>query len=172
MRKINAETTPNISQRITCKHIRNRRAFPETRRSFSMKNTKLKPLAIAFFASGVWDSIAGVLFLFVIGTGRPISSPPTHPYYSVFLASFFFCFAYIQFAASRNIQRYSLAIGCLVIGRGMYVIQLYGFMIFADGFPPTFWFTGMVDATFVVMYFVFAYRGGLRIRDLFLPATD
>ena len=137
-----------------------------------MNTAKLKPLAITFVASGVWDSIAGILYLFVIGTGRPINSPPTHPFYSVFLASFFFCFAYIQFTASRNIQRYSFTIGCLVIGRVMYVILLYGFMSFADGFPPTFWFTGIIDATFVLMYLAFAHRGGLRIRGLFLPVTD
>lgn len=134
-----------------------------------MKNARLKPLATVFVASGLWDSIAGVLYLFFIGTGRPIDNPPTHSFYSVFLASFFFCFAYIQFAASRNIRRYCLAVGCLIIGRVMYVIQLYGFMGFADGFPPTFWFTGIIDGTFVVLYIVLAHRGGLRVRDLFLP---
>ncbi|HPQ71947.1 MAG TPA: hypothetical protein PKW95_22680 [bacterium] len=137
-----------------------------------MKNARLKPLAITFFASGVWDTIAGILYLFVIGTGRAISSPPTDPFYSVFLASFFFCFAYIQFAASRNIRRYSFAVGCLVIGRVMYVILLYGFMGFVEDFPATFWFTGIVDATFVLLYLVFASRGGLKMRELFLPATE
>lgn len=52
-----------------------------------MKNNKLIPLAISFVASGLWDSIAGILYLFIISTDRPISSPPTHGFYVVFLTT-------------------------------------------------------------------------------------
>jgi hypothetical protein len=132
----------------------------------------LKPLAVTFAASGIWDTVAGILYLVLIGTGRIIDEPPIHPFYSIFLASFFFCFAYLQFLSSVNIRKYIFNVGCLIIGRIFYVIVLYAHMLFYKGFPPTFWFTGIVDAAFTVLYFVFAFRGGMNIKDLFLPSKD
>ena len=82
-----------------------------------MKANTLKPLAVTFFASGVWDTIAGILYFFIIGTGRKISEPPVDPFYSVFLGSFFICFAYLQFLSAFNIRRYAFNVGCLIIGR-------------------------------------------------------
>ena len=137
-----------------------------------MKNDKLQPLAITLIASGVWDTIAGIMYLFIIGTGRLIDNPHTHTFYSVFLASFFFCFAYLQFMSARNIRRFSFIVGCLVIGRVFYVFQLYGYLIFSDNFPSTFWFTGIIDALFTLLYFVFAYKGDLAIKNLFIPTKD
>ncbi|MFH1194475.1 MAG: hypothetical protein V1720_02105, partial [bacterium] len=85
---------------------------------------------------------------------------------------FFFCFAYLQFMSSINIRRYSLIIGCLIIGRVFYVVQLYSYMIYNEGFPSTFWFTGIVDTTFTILYIVFSFRGGLGVRDLFFPSRE
>jgi lipid-A-disaccharide synthase-like uncharacterized protein len=137
-----------------------------------MHKINLRPLAITFFASGIWDTIAGILYLFVIGTGRLIDNPHTHSFYSVFLASFFFCFAYLQLLSSFNIRRYIFIVGCLIIGRVFYVIQLYVYMLSCKDFPSTFWFTGIVDATFTLLYFIFTLRGGLGIKDLFLPFRE
>lgn len=137
-----------------------------------MKKASLKPLSITFIASGVWDTIAGIMYLLIIGTGRLIDNPHTHTFYSVFLASFFFCFAYLQFMSATNIRRYSFIVGCLVIGRVFYVFQLYGYLIFCESFPLTFWFTGIIDACFTVLYFVFAFRGGLVVKDLFIPSKE
>ncbi len=137
-----------------------------------MKKDKLQPLAITFIASGVWDSIAGIMYLFIIGTGRIIDNPHTHTFYSVFLASFFFCFAYLQFMSATNIRRFSFIVGSLIIGRVFYVFQLYGYLIFCDDFPSTFWFTGIIDSFFTVLYFVFAYRGELTIKNLFIPSSE
>ncbi len=137
-----------------------------------MDNNSLRPLAITFFAGGIWDTIAGVLYLFIIGTGRLIDDPHTHSFYSVFLASFFFCFAYLQFFCSFNIRRYIFVVGCLIIGRAFYVIQLYAYMLFFEDFPSTFWFTGIIDATFILLYFIFTFRGGSGIRDLFFPVRE
>jgi len=134
-----------------------------------MNEKKLKPLAFAFFASGIWDTVAGILYLFVIGTGRLIDKPDTHSFYSVFLASFFFCFAYLQFFSSFNIRRYIFNVGCLIIGRVFYVILLYFYIFFVSDFPFTFWFTGIIDGAFVILYFVLTFRGGLGFKDLFLP---
>jgi lipid-A-disaccharide synthase-like uncharacterized protein len=74
--------------------------------------------------------------------------------------------------SATNIRRYSFIVGCLVIGRIFYVFQLYGYFIFSENFPLTFWFTGIIDALFTVLYFVFAYRGGLAIKKLFIPLID
>ena len=134
-----------------------------------MNKKNLRPLAITFFASGIWDTIAGILYLFVIGTGRLIDKPDTHSFYTVFLASFFFCFAYLQFLSSFNMRRYIFNVGCLIIGRVFYVIQLYYYIFFVSDFPSTFWFTGIIDGAFVILYFIFTFRGGLEIKDLFLP---
>ncbi len=137
-----------------------------------MNKKSLRPLAFTFAAGGIWDTIAGILYLFIIGTGRIIDEPHTHSFYSVFLASFFFCFAYLQFLSAFNIKRYIFNVGCLIIGRVFYVIQLYAYMAFYKDFPSTFWFTGIVDAVFTLLYLVFAFRGGSGIKDLFLPYRE
>lgn len=134
-----------------------------------MEDKLLRPLAVTFFVSGLWDTIAAVLYLFVIGTGRIIDNPPTDPFYSVFLGSFFICFAYMQFLSAFNIKRYIFNVGCLIIGRSFYVIQLFIFIFFVKDFPSTFWFTGIIDSLFTIMYVVFALRGGIRLTELFLP---
>jgi hypothetical protein len=135
-------------------------------------NNSLKPLAITFFISGIWDTVAAILYIFVIGTGRMIDNPPIDPFFAVFLGSFFLCFAYLQFLSAFNIRRYAFNVGCLIFGRAFYVVQLYASMLFVVDFPATFWFTGIIDGLFVVLYFVFAFRGGLRLRDMFLPKID
>lgn len=140
------------------------------RSRFHSNEKCLIPLALAFAAGGVWDLIAGVMYGFFIGTGRAIDSPATDPFYAVFLASFFFCFAYLQLLSALDIRRYAFVIGCLILGRVFYVLQLYGYMLLVTDFPSTFWFTGIVDLGFTVSYFILATRGGLSLRDLFLPS--
>ena len=137
-----------------------------------MKSKSLKPLAITFFLSGIWDTVAGFLYFFVIGSGRTIDNPASDSFYMVFLGSFFICFAYIQFLSSMNIRRYIFNVGGLIIGRTFYVVQLYAYMIFVADFPSTFWFTGIIDGTFTVLYLYFALRAGLKIKDLFLPKME
>lgn len=137
-----------------------------------MKNPSLKPLAITFFASGVWDTIAAIMYLFFIGDGRKIDNPAVHPFYTIFLGSFFLCFAYLQFLSAFNIKRYLFNVGCLVIGRIFYVVQLFYFIGFVEGFPSTFWMTGIVDGTFIILYLAFAAMGGVKISELFLPKTE
>jgi hypothetical protein len=137
-----------------------------------MIKNDLRPLALTFAISGIWDTVAGILYLTAIGTGRSINNPPVHHFYSVFLASFFFCFAFLQFMSAFNIRRYAFNVGCLIFGRLFYIVQLYLYMIFLKGFPSTFWFTGIVDTLFMLFYLVFAFRGGLSLKDLFLPQID
>jgi hypothetical protein len=134
-----------------------------------MKSKSLKPLALTFFASGIWDTIAAILYFFVIGSGRIIDNPTIDPFFAVFLGSFFICFAYLQFLSAFNIKRYAFNVGCLIIGRSFYVIQLYAYMSFVIDFPSTFWFTGIIDGLFTILYVIFALRGGLSMRDIFFP---
>jgi hypothetical protein len=108
----------------------------------SKNNASLKPLAISFALSAVWDTIAGILYIFFIGTGRVIDQPPMDSFFAIFLGSFFLCFAYIQFMSAYNIKRYTFNVGCLILGRAFYVVQLYAFMFFVKDFSSTFWFTG------------------------------
>ena len=134
-----------------------------------MKTKNLKPLSITFFASGIWDTVAAMLYFFVIGNGRIIDIPPIDPFFAVFLGSFFLCFAWLQFLSAFNIRLYAFNVGCLIIGRLFYVLQLYIYMLFVADFPSTFWFTGIIDGMFTILYLVFAFRGGLGMRELFLP---
>ena len=131
-----------------------------------MESKNLRPLALTFFISGVWDTIAATLYFFVIGTGRTIDAPSIHPFFSIFLGSFFLCFAFLQYLSAFNIERYSIIVGCLIFGRAFYVIQLYSFMIFSPDFPATFWFTGIIDGLFTILYIVFSIRGGFRVREI------
>lgn len=135
-----------------------------------MQIKNLKPLALTFIASGIWDTIAGFIYMFGIGHGREINNPDTHPFYAVFLGSFFFCFAWIQFLSSTNIKRYAFVVGCLIFGRVFYIVQLYLFMLFYPGFPTTFAFSGIVDSLFVVSYLIFCKYEGMSFKDLFIPA--
>ncbi|MHC1702874.1 MAG: hypothetical protein AB9846_03095 [Tenuifilaceae bacterium] len=137
-----------------------------------MKPASLKPLTITFAIGGIWDTIAGILYIFVIGTGRAIDNPQIDPFYAIFLGSFFLCFAYLQILSSFNIRRYAFIVGCLIFGRLFYLIVLYCFLLFVKDFPTTFWFTGVIDGVLTILYVVFALRGGLGVRDLFLPQTQ
>lgn len=134
-----------------------------------MNTDKLKPLSAVFALGGVWDTIAGILYIFAIGSGRNIDNPPMDPFYAIFLGSFFLCFAYLQFMSALNIRRYALNVGCLIIGRVFYIVLLYSHMVFVPGFPDTFWFTGIIDGLLTISYIIFALRGGLGVRNLFLP---
>lgn len=135
----------------------------------TMNTKSLKPLAFTFAFGGIWDAVAGLLYIFVIGTGRLINNPPMDPFYAIFLGSFFLCFAYLQILSSFNIRRYAFNVGCLIFGRLFYVVVLYYFMIFVKDFPKTFWFTGMIDGVLTILYLVLALKGGLKLKALFLP---
>ena len=59
-----------------------------------MKTKSLKPLAITFALGGIWDTVAGFLYIFVIGNERAIDNPQIDPFYAIFLGQFFLSFAY------------------------------------------------------------------------------
>jgi hypothetical protein len=125
----------------------------------------LRALAVIFFLSGIWDTVGGLVYAFMIGT-----EPPVHRFYAIFLASFFFCFAYLQILSAFNMRRYLFVIGCVFIGRIFYVILLYAYIFGVSGFPCTFWWTGVVDLSWSILYIVITLISDeIRLRDLFLP---
>jgi hypothetical protein len=125
----------------------------------------LRALAVVFFLSGIWDTIGGLMYAFMIGT-----EPPVHRFYAIFLASFFFCFAYLQILSAFNIRRYLFVIGCVFIGRVFYVVLLYAYIFGVSGFPCTFWWTGLVDLSWSILYIgITLISDEIRLKDLFLP---
>ncbi|MHB8053005.1 MAG: hypothetical protein ACYDEZ_06940 [Methanoregula sp.] len=130
----------------------------------------LKPLAATFFVSGIWDLFATFVYAFLIGT--VYTQPPVDRFYALFIASFLLCFAYLQVLAAFNIGRYLLVIGGVIIGRVIYVVLLFAYILGVHGFPATFWWTGVVDLLWSVLYIVLAVKCGIRIRDLFLPCRE
>ena len=134
-----------------------------------MVNSKsLKVLAAIVFLSGIWDTIAGVIYASMIGT--VFTEPQIHHFYAIFLASFLFCFAYLQILSAFNLRRYLFVVGCVLIGRIFYVVLLYAYIFGFAGFPATFWWTGLVDLAWSILYFVISLvSDDIRLRDLFLP---
>jgi hypothetical protein len=133
------------------------------------KSKSLKVLAVVFFVSGIWDLIGGINYAFMVGT--VYTEPPVHRFYAIFLATFFICFAYLQCLSAFNIKRYLFIVGSVLIGRILYVILLYAYILGEPGFPKTFWWTGVVDFTWSVLYIIIAQISDeIRIRDLFVPA--
>jgi hypothetical protein len=135
-----------------------------------MSEKSLKALAIVLFASGLWDTFGGIIYAFMVGTGRSIDNPPVHPFYAIFTASFFFSFAYLELLAAFNVRRYLLIIGGVIIGRVFYVVLLYYYIYFVADFPRTFWFTGIIDSFWTICYIVLTLVSSeIRLKDLFIP---
>jgi hypothetical protein len=131
----------------------------------------LKVLAIIFFLSGIWDIIGGINYAFMIGT--VYTDPPIHRFYAIFIASFFLCFAYLQILSSFNMRRYLFIIGAVTIGRIFYVVLLYTYIWGVAGFPSTFWWTGVVDLTWSILYIVITLiSDDIHLKDLFLPKWE
>jgi hypothetical protein len=130
----------------------------------------LKALAVVFFVSGLYDAFGGFYYSFLVGMDKSISNPPTHQFYALFIASFLFCFAYLQFMSAFNIRRYLFNIGVVIIGRVFYVILLFAYILLIDDFPKTFLPTAIVDSLWTVLYIALTLLSeDLRFRNLFLP---
>ena len=136
----------------------------------TIRSKSLKALAIVFFVSGIWDTVGGFYYSFLVGMGRSINNPPTHPFYAIFIASFLFCFAYLQFISAFNIRRYLFNVGVVIIGRVFYVVLLFAYILFVADFPTTFLPTGIVDSLWTILYIVLTLLSDeVRLKDLFIP---
>jgi hypothetical protein len=135
------------------------------------QSKSLKALAITFFISGIWDTFAALVYSFMIGTGGSFDNPPVHRFYALFIASFLYCFAYLQFLSALNIRRYLFNVGCVTIGRIFYVVLLYSYIFGVTGFPRDFWWTGIGDLFWTICYIVLTLKSTeIGLKDLFIPA--
>jgi hypothetical protein len=142
--------------------------YPEGKEVHMFKSKSLRALSITFFLSGIWDLVAALIYSFLGGT--VFIEPSVHRFYALFIASFLFCLAYLQILSSLNIRRYLLMIGGVTIGRIFYVVLLFAYILGIPGFPSTFWWTGVVDLLWSVLYLILTMRSDeIRVRDLFLP---
>jgi hypothetical protein len=141
------------------------------RKEVSMTWSKsLKALAIVFFVSGLYDAFGGFYYSFLVGMDKSINNPPTHQFYALFIASFLFCFAYLQFMSALNIRRYLFNVGAVIIGRFFYVVLLLAYILLVDDFPKTFLPTAIFDSLWTILYLVLTLLSDeVRIKDLFLP---
>ena len=129
----------------------------------------LRALAVVFFVSGLYDAFGGFYFALTVGTGRSVDSPPTHPFYAVFIASFLFSFAYLQLFSALNIRRYLFNVGVVIFGRLFYVVLSFAHILLVPGFPRTFLPTGIVDLCWSAVYIVLALMSSeVRLKDLFV----
>jgi hypothetical protein len=132
------------------------------------ESKSFRALTTVFFLSGLWDIIAGFFYAFMIGT--IFTDPPIHRFYAIFLSTFFFCFAYLQILSSFNMRRYLFIIGAVTIGRVLYFALLFAYILGNAGFPSTFWWTGVVDLCWSILYISLTIKSGdIKLRELFLP---
>ncbi len=141
------------------------------RKEIIMQKLKsLKALAIVFFASGMFDLGGFFYYAFLVGIGRSIESPPTHPFYAILIGSFLFCLAYLQLLSAFNIRRYLFIIGAVIISRIFYAVLLFAYLLFVPDFPTTFLPTAILDLAWTISYIVLTLISDqVRFRDVFLP---
>jgi hypothetical protein len=128
-----------------------------------------KPLAGAFFLSGIWNLAAASAYVFLMGATAP---QPVDRFNTLFIAVLLFSFAWIEIVCSFSIRQYLPVVGAVTAGRVLYVILLAYYLRYVPGFPADFWWTGAVDFSWAVLYIVLAVLCGIRVRDLFLPRQD
>lgn len=135
-----------------------------------MRSQALRILAVVLFISGLYDVFAGGYYSFLVGADLSVSDPPTHRFYALFIASFLFCFAYLQIASAFNVRRYLLNVGVIVVGRTFYAVLLLGYVFGPDTFPTTFLPTAFIDIAWSVLYIALAaISDEVRVGDLFIP---
>ncbi len=133
-----------------------------------LKGTKV--LATVLYISGTFDIFGGIYFSSLVGTGRSITNPPTHPFYAVLIASFLFCFGILQYMTAINVRRYLLNIGIVTLSRLFYAILFFSYFLFAEDFPSTFLPTAIADVIWVIFYIVIiSMSKELHFKELFLP---
>jgi hypothetical protein len=70
-------------------------------------------------------------------------------------------------------RQYLFIVGSVIIGRIFYIILLYAYIWGVPGFPNTFWWTGVIDLIWSILYIVIVLTSDdIRLRDLFLPKRE
>lgn len=129
-------------------------------------------LVKALLGSGIFDIFGGLYFSLLIGNGRGINHPPTHPFYAVMIGMFLLCLGLLQLLWARNIMDFPSILGIIILSRVFYVILFFSYYLLDKDFPPTFLPTALADLLWVVLYFVLIVRNKkLTIREIFLPRS-
>jgi hypothetical protein len=136
-----------------------------------MKKLKsINAIRRVLFMSGIFDIFGGFFFILFVGTDRIITNPPTHPFYTILIASFLFCLAYLQIMSAFNIRRYLLNIGVVILSRVFFGILFFSFLLMVNDFPITFLPTVIADLIWASLYIMLTILSDeLRLKDLFLP---
>ena len=136
-----------------------------------MKKLKsINALVKVLFISGTFDIFGGIFFILFVGTDRSITNLPTHPFYAILIASFLFCFAYLQIMSAFNIRRYLLNVGVVILSRVFFCILFFSCLLLVNDFPTTFLPTVIADLIWASLYIILAALSDeVRFRDLFLP---
>ncbi len=135
-----------------------------------MKLKSINTLEKFLFISGAFDFFGGIFFLFLVGTNRSITNPPTHPFYAILIASFLFCIAYLQIMSAFNIRRYLLNVGVAILSRVFFGILFFSCLLVINDFPTTFLPTVIADLIWVTIYIILvSLSDEVRFKDLFLP---
>ena len=130
-----------------------------------------KPLAAAFFLSGIWNLAAAAAYVFLMAPAG--TALPGERFNTLFIAIFLFTFAWLGILCSFNIRQYLIVVGAVTTGRLLYVLLLGYSLLFVPGFPADFWWTGAIDLSWAVLYLVLAARSStISVRDLFVPGPE
>ncbi len=137
------------------------------------KENSLKTLKHVVFAGGIFDLIGAIYFSVLVGVNRSISSPATHSFYAMMIASFLFSLACMQIITSFNLKRYTINIGIVIISRSLYVVIFFAYFLSTKDFPITFLPTAIADFLWTLSYIALIYKSdSISIKELMIPKVD
>ena len=56
------------------------------------------------YAGAIWDTLGGIIFLFIHGILQVQLTPDIHPFYAIVTGLFLFFLAHIQYISTANIK--------------------------------------------------------------------
>lgn len=134
-------------------------------------NSAMKNLQRVLYASGAFDIFGGIYFILLVGEGKSIKEPLTHPIYSMIIASFLICLGLLQYLTASNIKRYVINIGIVMLSRVLYGALFFSYLIVAKDFPTTFLPTAISDLIWVIVYILLvAFSKEIQLKDLYIPS--
>ncbi len=133
----------------------------------------IKTLKNVVIANGIFDLIGGLYFILLVGAEKSITNPPTHPFYAMLIGTFLLAFAYLELMSARNIKKYLLNIGVVLLSRIFYVVLFFGMLIVETDFPTTFMPTAIADMMWAILIILLTILSDqISLKDLFLPTKE
>ncbi len=120
------------------------------------------------YAGVIWDTMGGIIFLFVHGIFQVQLTPDIHPFYAIVTGLFLFFLAHIQYISAADIKAGLKNIGSVILFRVFYGISVILFSLFNQILPKEFFVIALVDIILVVLLMFFAtVRGNIKVKELF-----